>query len=394
MKMRTKNLMVFFLAIVSMFALVATVSAYNYDANSFTDNLEVKVDGILVGASSSSSQVSVIAGETISVRVYFDALKDASDVRIKAEIEGDKVDVDDRTESFDVENGSRYSKTLTLTVPSELKDDLSDNLELTLKIWNGDEKSEVSDIFLNVQRETYNANIKSVSVDSSVDAGEKLPVNVVLKNTGYNDLDDLYVTVTIAGLDNGLDVTKTSYFGDLVAIESDDDDDDDEDTASGRLYLSIPYDAVAGSYTLEVEVTNDDTVSKQTKQITVNNDFSAGEVIRNGESLLIVNPTNKLKVYRVIFPESESYVSVSAGTSKTVPVPTSGDVSVLTMDGAVVDAFTFGSASTEDEASSMSDPIVVLTVILAIVFVVLLVVLIVLIGKKPEKSEDFGESYY
>jgi preprotein translocase subunit SecG len=62
------------------------------------------------------------------------------------------------------------------------------------------------------------------------------------------------------------------------------------------------------------------------------------------------------------------------------------------MNGDVVESFTF--SSTEDVKASMSDPVVVLTVILAIVFVVLLIVLIVLIGKKPEKSEDFGESYY
>ena len=37
---------------------------------------------------------------------------------------------------------------------------------------------------------------------------------------------------------------------------------------------------------------------------------------------------------------------------------------------------------------------VLLTVVLAIIFVVLLVVLIVLLTRKPEKKEDFGESYY
>ena len=40
------------------------------------------------------------------------------------------------------------------------------------------------------------------------------------------------------------------------------------------------------------------------------------------------------------------------------------------------------------------NPIVVLTVVLAIIFLVLLVVLIVLIGRKPQKTEEFGESYY
>ncbi len=48
----------------------------------------------------------------------------------------------------------------------------------------------------------------------------------------------------------------------------------------------------------------------------------------------------------------------------------------------------------EGKSVASKNPITVLTVILAIVFLVLLVVLIVLIGKKPNKSEEFGESYY
>lgn len=383
--------MVFFLAIVSMFALVATVSAYNFEEdNGLIDVPSIKIDGVEVKAGD-TFPISVIAGDTVTVRLYFNANVSASNVRVKASIEGDKVDVDERTESFDVEEGSRYSKSLTLTIPSNLKDDLSEGLTLDLKVWNGDEKDEITNISLKVQRPTYNTDIKSVSFSSTVEAGETLPVDVVLKNTGYNDLDDLYVTVSIPELS----VSKKSYFGDLVALENDTKDEDDEDTASGRLYLNVPYGAEAGVYTLEVTVSNDDMTTNYAKQIIVNNEFSAGEVIRNGESLLIVNPTNKLKVYNVVFPESESYVTVSAGTSKTITVSPSTDeytVSVLTMSGEVVDAFTF-SSTTEDKAS-ISDPVVVLTVILAIVFVVLLIVLIVLIGKKPEKSEDFGESYY
>ena len=387
MKMKTKNLMVFFLAIVSMFALVATVSAFTGGDIVDDSTYVIKVDGVEVV---STSDISVIAGDTISVRLYFDSLVDASNVRVKAEIEGEKVDVDERTTSFDVEDGMRYSKTLTLTVPSELKDEVSNTLELSLKVWNADYKSESGAIELRVQRPTYNAEVKSVSFSQSVEAGETLPVDVVLKNVGYNDLDDMYVTVSISELD----VSKTSYFGDLVALENT-SNDEETDTANGRISLKVPFGAEAGVYTVEVSVSNDDTTNTIAKQIVISNDFSAGEVIRNGESLLIMNPTNKLKVYNVVFPESQSYVTVSAGSSETIAVSPSTDeytVSVLTMSGEVVDAFTF--SSTTESKTSMSDPVVVLTVILAIVFVVLLIVLIVLIGKKPEKSEDFGESYY
>ena len=122
--------------------------------------------------------------------------------------------------------------------------------------------------------------------------------------------------------------------------------------------------------------------------------------------MLIVNPTNDVVVYRLV-PEStnavavsvsESLVAVPAGSSKTVTVTADANVAgtqtyavdVFSADGALVERVNF--ATTED--GGVTSPIVVLTVILAIIFIVLLVVLIVLIGKKPEKSEEFGESYY
>ena len=68
--------------------------------------------------------------------------------------------------------------------------------------------------------------------------------------------------------------------------------------------------------------TNDDATSTASAQVTVENDFSSGNVIvsassktvavsENAEySILIVNPTNKLKVYRVV-TESTGSLSTS-----------------------------------------------------------------------------------
>ena len=411
-QMNTKQILVSFLAIVSVLFLVSTVSAA-----SLADIEYVKVDGVFVEV---MGDISVVAGETVPIKIVFKALEDASDVRVKVEIEGDKVDVEARSASFDVEADKVYSKTLSLTIPSELKDEVSDDISLNVKIWNGDHKTDEDDyLTLRVQRPTYDANVKSVTVSSTVDAGDNTPVDIVLKNTGYNDLDDLYVTVSIPAL--GVD--KTSYFGDLVAIECNDNlitcdqDDDDEDTISGRLYLQVPFDADAGVYTLEVEVINDDTVTNVVKQIAVKNDFSNNVVVTSSQKsasvgqkvdyeLIVVNPTNKLKVYRIVSESSgdlsssasQAIVAVPAGSSKAVKVSASADsegeysfnVNVLSGDELVSTT----SLQLSVDGSSLANPVVVLTIILAIVFLVLLVVLIVLLSKKSEKSEEFGESYY
>ncbi|MCP6719614.1 MAG: hypothetical protein KJI71_05360, partial [Patescibacteria group bacterium] len=174
-----------------------------------------------------------------------------------------------------------------------------------------------------------------------------------------------------------------------------------------RLFLTVPYGVESGVYALEVEVENDDTTSSEVVQVVIDNAFSAGNFIVSGNSLLIVNPTNDVVVYRLV-PESTSQVSVSldqslvavpAGASKMVTVDakaqTAGtftySVNIFDVNGNLVDSVSFTTSETGRDATS---PIVVLTIILAIIFVVLLVVLIVLIGKKPEKAEDFGESYY
>ncbi|MBD3247539.1 hypothetical protein GF378_02880 [Candidatus Pacearchaeota archaeon] len=379
--METKKLFVPILAIVTVMFLVATVSA----AENLTNNMEVKVDDELA----SNGDLSVIAGESVTVKVTFNSLVDASDVTVKAVIEGDKADSSEISASFDVEQDLRYSKSLTVEIPYELKDQVSDDVSLVVTVKKGSDYKTEAEYSLRVQRPSYNADVLSIVTPNSIDAGETIPVDVVLKNIGYNDLDDMYVRGNLIALDG---VERSIYVGDLVSLE-DEDDDDDTTTTSARVNLQVPYDAAPGVYTLEIEVWNDDLEVSKAKQLIIENDFPES-VFRAGSDLLIVNPTEKLQVYRVVTPEQENFVTVPAGSSKAFEVnPDSAEyiVNVFNMNGEVVSSFTF--SATEDQ-SSVASPVVVLTVILAIVFLVLLIVLVVLIGRKPERSEDFGESYY
>jgi len=420
--MNTKKILVSLctIAIALFLVATATVSAdtlYGYDTTNAsastvsTSDLAnytiIEVDGINI-----LDNPSVIAGEKITVRVQFTANVDATDVIVKAEIEGDKVSFDAMSSSFNVEKGNTYKKTLTLEVPFELKEEVSDYVTLNVRIWNGDSESEYNDLALRVQRPSYNPVVKSISTSQSVQAGETFPVDIVLKNVGYNDLDDVYVTVGISALG----AERTSYFGDLVSIENCTNDCDEMDTVSGRIFLEVPYTAKAGVYTLEVTVTNDDVESKFVRQIVIENDLSENVIVTStsktvavGENaeytLLLINPTNSLKVYKVVAESTgeisssvdNAVIAVPAGSSKTVTVTASSrlegdynfDVSVFSGDKFISKV----TLNLKAEGKSVN-PIVVLTVILAIIFLVLLVVLIVLLGKKPQKAEEFGESYY
>lgn len=418
--MNTKKILVSLCTIAIALFLVATVSAATLDNNAVVStvvsttsatpiamNTMIEVNGMNI-----LTNPSIIAGDTMTVKVTFTSNVSATNVRIKAEVEGDKVNFDATSVPFDVEAGHTYTKTLSLEVPSELKDALSGNVILSVKIWNGDYESEYTDLPLLVQRPSYNPVVKSITTSQTIQAGEIIPVDIVLKNLGYNSLNDVYVTVGISDLN----VEKTAYFGDLVSIENNTDDDNKVDTVSGRIYLEVPYTAKSGVYTLEVKVTNDDVTSTFVRQVVVKNDLpenvivtSTSKTVAVGEdakyTLLLLNPTNSLKVYKVVAESNidvsssvdSAVVAVPAGSSKTVTVTANaalkGDynfnVNVLSGEDLVSKV----TLNLKAEGNSVN-PIVVLTVILAIIFLVLLVVLIVMIGKKPQKSEEFGESYY
>ncbi len=401
-KMRTRNLWVSLFAIVSVLVLLLS----NVQALPITSGITTEVNGV------DADYASVVAGQTVPIVVSFTAEESDTHVTIKAEIKGDKIDVETETSPFDIEENKTYRKVLSLKIPYELEDELSQDLTLNIEI-DGEKYFSDEEYTLRVQRPSYNVGFMSVSFNPVVDAGELFPVSIVLKNIGYNDLDDLYVNVEIPALG----VKKTAYFGDIVANEWNYSDDDDTDTVSGTFYLEVPYEVQPGTYNLEVTATNDDLTLTRVEQIVVENEFYNNVIVTDfrktvmvGEEaeyeLLIVNPTNKLKVYRIVTESTsdvassvtESVVAVPAGLSKSVKVIAKAnsegehefDVSVFSGEE-LLSTITF---NVNAQANTLANPVVVLTIVLAIVFLVLLGVLVVLITKKPKKTEEYEESYY
>lgn len=405
--MNTKNILVFLATFIVALAAISVVSAGEIVDN---NGYAVEVNNI----HAYFNDISVVAGENIRVEVYFTSIVDDTDVTIEAELEGEKVKVDEITESFDVEENFTYRKVLVLEVPYELKDQVSDTIELNIEIDGKDHRSNLATIYLNVQRPSYNAVIKSVTAPSSIESGESFDVEFVLKNMGYNDLDDVYVEVSIPEL--GIYQGPT-WVGDLVNIEDCDDDCDKEDTVSGTMTLDVPFGTDEGIYELEFTVYNDDTESTKVKQIVIKNDFSDEVIATNTEkdvavgeevefTMLLVNPTDKVRVYTIVVEGGED---VDVDFTETIVAVGAGDSKTLSFNAEALDEGTqeftvnvfangnlVGSVEyTLDADGKAVNSTVVLSIILAIIFLVLLVVLIVLLARRPEKNtEEFGESYY
>jgi len=130
--------------VASLFAGVASVSAATTELIT-VESLEIN------GVSENwAEDISVLAGEKLTIKLVFESLEDASNVRTEAGLEGDKVDVSKEVFVGDLEAGKRYTQTISLDVPYELQDKVSGDLSLSVKIWNGDFKTELPEVVVRV----------------------------------------------------------------------------------------------------------------------------------------------------------------------------------------------------------------------------------------------------
>ena len=398
---KQKTFWVSFLAIASVLVLISFASAQPQIAN-FTS---VKVNGI---ETISSQSVAVTAGTSVPITVTFTANATESNVRLQAQFQGVNGDVQSEVFIGNVEAGQTYTQTLNIVAPSDIGDAQSLFLPLVVTVWNGDSSVTQAQytVQLRDQRQSYNANVMSLSTVSTANAGDLLPVSVVLKNTGYDNLNDVYVIVSIPALN----VQRSAYFGDLSnPVNS-------NDTVSGTVYLQLPSNATAGTYIVQAEVVNNYLDATTTTTFLLNNDFQNNVIADTtnqntgvGQSatynLELVNPTGNIKVYQIV-PQTATGVSMSidssvivpAGSSRTLPLTVkasnSGNYNLsvnVFSDGQMTG---FASLALNAEGASVSNPVVILTIVFAVIFVVLLVVLLVLVTKKPKKQEGFNESYY
>ncbi|MGK0209041.1 MAG: hypothetical protein ACI83O_000304 [Patescibacteria group bacterium] len=375
-------------------------------------DLHTEFDSIVL---SDTSDVSVSVGDTVPVRVTFTADIDATDVKLRASLEGLREDIAESTNRFDIVAGKTYTKLLNLEMPSSItiRDDTKP-LTLYVEVVNANDKSE-NTFAITVQRESYDLSVLSVDYNTKVTAGDVFPVSVVLKNTGFNRVDDNYVVAAIPDLG----ISSRGYVGDLIAVEDYIDYDDEEDSANKVVYLQVPRNAPAGVYEMTVTVYNSDSETQVKKLISVGQaagstvvatsriqDVSAGQTAEF--DLIIVNTANSAKVFQVdtsssndLVVSAPSVVVVGAGSSETVTVQAA--VPKGTAKGAYTFAtevegkqvmFTANVVNGNGGSSSYSSTIG-LTVVLIIVFVVLLAVLIILISRKDNNTvEEVETSYY
>ena len=390
------------------FVAVLALLIVGFASAGLANSVQVELNGELIGL---NDNLASFAGDVVPVKVTFVAGEDADDVKVEVSMYDGRDDVDASTGRFNVVAGKRYTKLLSLRLPSDIDEDL-DEMTLSVEIYDADHDTDDydEDYRVSMQRESYVFEILSIDYSSKVSAGDVFPVSVVVKNVGFNRMDDVYIVASVPALG----VSTRGYAGDLIPLEDYDDYDDEEDSVLRTVYLKVPAGADAGVYELEVEVYNSDSETVATNLISVgdsmsslvlasvkNKDLNAGETVTY--DLVIVNSADDVKVYD-IDTVSGDVLSVSVPSVVTVGPDSSETVSItVTADSdADVGTYTF-SVNVDDEqtvfganvvGTSVSASIVALTVILVIIFVVLLAVLVVLLTRKEAPIEEVETSYY
>ncbi|MAH07111.1 hypothetical protein CMI38_02580 [Candidatus Pacearchaeota archaeon] len=421
--MKNKAFLVSFIALFAVALAMTTVAAVD-----FVDVTDVEVDSISIALDNVGNNIAGSVSQTVPVVVKFTALSDASDVKIRTYIEGFKSEISDETSRFRIVDGNTYVKRFTLELPSSLDLDELTEEELMLLVRfsaRGLDSQEV-EVPVSVEKNQYSLNLLSIDRNEVVEAGSRLAVDVVIENNGAERLDNVYVRATIPGLG----ISQKVYVGDLEN-NRDAFDDDINDARERRIYLTLPRDAPAGNYDLEIEAYNHDTsVTTNTRVVVRGVDTRilppvTAKTIAPGQEtvfdIVLVNPSERLVVYTItpgdskgLFVEAtEPIVTVSGDSSRAtgikvrasnsleegtylISVNVHSETGLSEQISFTVNVEKAGSKTTNVVSGTDGKPntVVVLTVILVIIFVVLLIILIVLLTKRPEESEELGETNY
>jgi len=370
--MKNKAILISFIALFAMIFALSTVIASEVD---------VTIDDVIVNDISINGPTAAgYVSDTIPVEIKFTANEDVSDVRVKVYIEDYKDEVSDSTERFHIVEGSSYIKRFSLRLPSSTDlDDLIEDLTLQLRVSAKGKDSFDTPYTIRMQRNLYSLNVLSIETLEKVASGSVVALEVVLENNGNDRLENVYAKASIPEL--GIESLKV-YFGDIdpqdeTEIEYDDSEEwkdlDREDSVRKKIYLSIPRNAIPGTY----------------------NNY--------GENMAVYSLTPEQSEGLIIEVE-QPIVTVSADSSEIVKVRVKATQSAeegthlvtinVNTENGLVKQISFTVNVENSTITAKPNSVLILTVILAIVFVVLLIILIVLLTKKPAEIEENGETSY
>jgi uncharacterized membrane protein len=404
--MAKKNLSLFFVFLTAVLTVMTTVSALNISS------IEANVRG---NSLDSFAPFSVERGDSLPVQVSFTAWENDT-VKVTAAIEGYKRSIESKTGSFDIVEDVTYDRTLTLNIPTDID---SGTYSLSIKV-AGKGTPVYADFELEIQRDSFGLEIISISTPSVVAAGKVLTANIVVKNRGSHDADEVFIKASIPEL--GLE--KIVFANDLVYDDADREVRDD--SIEKTISLVIPATARKGTYNLIVEASmenSDATVVKQ-KAFSVdgvgeatatailpkdvNKKVAQGKAIAFEMTIMNLAETSQSYSIDITGADGWAYTQVSPmdltlgkEQSKTVTVYLNVNSNAMLGNHALVANVKSGNTVLQQvnfmvdvTKAGEIDALMISAIILAVILVVLIVALILLKAQGASKTSTEEISYY
>lgn len=279
-----KNLKGLFFVLAFGLVLLASVAAVLADDIS---TLRIYTDGNVVWSNGVQYATPALERDSnLNVRVVFTANVD-SNVRVKAWINGYREDISDTTGTFDIFDGVQYTKTLTLSIPSDI--DAKDNYTLHVQIETGKDLDGYSEAKIDTTVQRIDNKLDILSINSwsqntgKLVAGTTFYTDVVIKNIGNHLAQDTFVKVSIPELK----LERTVYVGDIGSY-----DNDYQDAVKTTVSMKLPEDVKSGSYNLVVQAYNSELSTEATQSITVNGIASDNGTNNTSADNGVANTTN------------------------------------------------------------------------------------------------------
>jgi len=378
-------------------------------------DMSVSVDDVQVFGTS----LSVEAGSSLPVQVMYSLGANASDVVVEVELSyghGKKTEVS--TNPVDALADIVYKKNLVLQLADDV-DTSASGEEYSLQVQIKDGRGHVlesAEYELTVQRTNDLLEIQKIIVPSVLEAGKPAKMTVVIKNIGSDEQEDVYLKIS----STELGLYEEEYAGDIQAM----DEDDNADVATIDVPLRISKDALEGTYSLKVEVSNDNVDVKTTKTVTVNGIQKAADStdvvavdrsldLKQGSTgvyeLQLLNLGNAAQTYTVSVSGIDGWASYDVNPLSVKLNPDASqlvDLALTVSDKAMTGEHTFTVAVESDgktvkevtlttnvaKSTWKVDTMLISVVVLAIVLVALVTVLVK--SRKSEDETEVEESYY
>ncbi len=368
---------------------------------------------------------SLEAGETIDVKVVVtggDQTESVQNVIIRSWFRASGTTYEAETGEFDIYADNQYVRTMYLKVPTNLKLDNKIEtkdfiLHVDLEADEAIEGIDSAEIKMDGQRLSNDLTVKSIIMRTScTEYCNSVYADIVVRNTGAHDVDDIYVKGTI----KELGISTTAYIDRLVAFKETDEDISRQVTLAFVLPSNVP----SRTYTLEVEVSGDgvdDTTTTQqftisgsesTQDVEVVPQVVSQEISEGGSatySMIVTNHGTSTQTFTVettgldwaTVQVSPATFSLAAGESKIVSVYVTAKDGIVSGERLFSAKVRYGQESKtvsftadvtdQSKALDMKTILMIVGIVLAVAIIILLIVLLAQKTKTEEKAE---ESYY